>query len=53
MLLSVPLTMAVKIGFEENPSTRWLAILLSGDEVTRLAPEAVEASSAVEPKNDG
>lgn len=53
MLLSVPLTMAVKIGFEENPSTRWLAILLSGDEVTRHAPEAVEASGAVESKGDG
>ena len=32
MLLSVPLTMVVKIGLESQPSTRWLAILLSGDE---------------------
>ncbi|WP_228517478.1 AI-2E family transporter [Aliidiomarina indica] len=36
MLLSVPLTMMVKIGFEENPGTRWLAILLSGDEINRM-----------------
>lgn len=36
MLLSVPLTMMVKIGFEESPGTRWLAILLSGDEISRL-----------------
>ncbi len=28
MLLSIPLTMAVKIGMEEHTSTRWLALLL-------------------------
>ncbi|RUO19289.1 hypothetical protein CWE08_09895 [Aliidiomarina iranensis] len=39
MLLSVPLTMGVKIGFNENPGTRWLAILLSGDEVRHLDAE--------------
>jgi predicted PurR-regulated permease PerM len=32
MLLSVPLTMIVKIALESNASTRWFAILLSGDE---------------------
>ncbi|EGN74373.1 Putative permease [Idiomarina sp. A28L] len=42
MLLSVPLTMGVKIGFNESPSTRWLAILLSGDEVRHLDEEDVE-----------
>lgn len=31
MLLSVPLTMVVKIALEVNESTRWLAILLSSD----------------------
>ena len=31
MLLSVPLTMIVKIALEVNNSTRWLAILLSSD----------------------
>ncbi|RUO35304.1 AI-2E family transporter [Aliidiomarina sanyensis] len=39
MLLSVPLTMMVKIGFEENPNTRWLAIMLSGDELKHHAHE--------------
>lgn len=31
MLLSVPLTMVVKIALESQESTKWLAILLSGD----------------------
>jgi len=31
MLLSVPLTMVVKIGLESNNSSRWLALLLGGD----------------------
>ena len=41
MLLSVPLTMGVKIGFDENPSTKWLAVLLAGDEVRRLDEDDV------------
>lgn len=32
MLLSVPLTMILKIGLESNNSTRWLALLLGGEE---------------------
>lgn len=32
MLLSVPLTMILKIGFENSPEGRWLAILLSDEE---------------------
>jgi predicted PurR-regulated permease PerM len=31
MLLSVPLTMVVKIGLESNSSSRWMALLLGGD----------------------
>jgi len=31
MLLSVPLTMIVKIGFENSPEGKWLAILLSDE----------------------
>ena len=39
MLLSVPLTMIVKIALEVNDSTRWLAILLSSDaSVPQKAP---------------
>lgn len=38
MLLSVPLTMVVKIALEVNDSTRWLAILL-GSEIPQPAPE--------------
>jgi predicted PurR-regulated permease PerM len=33
MLLSVPLTMIIKIGLESSKEGRWFAILLSGDEV--------------------
>ena len=40
MLLSVPLTMIVKIALEVNDSTRWLAILLSSD-----APQIKKQSS--------
>ena len=31
MLLSVPLTMIVKIALETRPETHWLAVLLSSD----------------------
>ena len=35
MLLSVPLTMAVKIALAEHESTRWISLLLSSNrEVT-------------------
>lgn len=43
MLLSVPLTMVVKIALGENSSTRWLAVLLSGDEIARIADNPKEA----------
>jgi len=33
MLLSVPLTMIIKIGLESSEEGRWFAILLSGDDV--------------------
>jgi len=39
MLLSVPLTMVVKIALEVNESTRWLAILLSSDGSIMINPE--------------
>lgn len=31
MLLSVPLTMIIKIGLESSQDGKWIAILLSGD----------------------
>ena len=45
MLLSVPLTMSVKIALESDEGTQWLALLMSGRQhgppsVTRLAAKA-------------
>jgi predicted PurR-regulated permease PerM len=37
MFLSVPLTMALKIAFEQNPETRWAAILLGTEEDAKKA----------------
>ncbi len=39
MLLSVPLTMVVKIALEVNESTRWMAILLSSDASAKAISE--------------
>ncbi|MGX5913642.1 AI-2E family transporter [Aliidiomarina sp. Khilg15.8] len=48
MLLSVPLTMVVKIALAENESTRWMAIMLSGDEIMRAADnQHIEADDVV------
>lgn len=48
MLLSVPLTMVVKIALESRQGTQWLAILLSGDEgITDLGKNAHTSEPAV------
>ncbi len=41
LLLSVPLTMVVKIALATNPETQWIAILLGDDDI----PESTEQSS--------
>jgi len=47
MLLSIPLTMSVKIAMEGNPSTRWMAVLLGSGAAAEQAVEAMrDASSA-------
>ncbi len=39
MLLSVPLTMVVKIALESREESRWLAVLLSSDDMETKEPE--------------
>lgn len=39
MLLSVPLTMVVKIALESREESRWLAVLLSSDDMETTEPE--------------
>jgi predicted PurR-regulated permease PerM len=45
MLLSVPLTMIVKIALESREESRWLAILLSSDDDVKPTAKAIEAES--------
>jgi predicted PurR-regulated permease PerM len=51
MLLSVPLTMVVKIALESSKSGGWLAILLSDDVEDKLAPN-LSTVTPVSEKND-
>ncbi len=45
MLLSVPLTMIVKIALENSPEGRWLAILLSDEELVEQEAEQIQSQS--------
>ena len=42
MLLSIPLTMIVKIGLENSPNGRWIAVLLDSEEQTQLRDDLDE-----------
>jgi AI-2 transport protein TqsA len=44
MLLSVPLTMTVKIALDSSEDTRWLAILLGSEEVSEPKPAPAKKS---------
>jgi len=46
MLLSVPLTMIIKIGLESSEEGKWLAVLLSGDGIATEDDMAQEQESA-------
>ena len=46
MLVSVPMTVVVKLLLEANPNTRWLAILLgSGDEARKVLAESAASDT--------
>jgi AI-2 transport protein TqsA len=42
MLLSVPLTMIIKIALESSKEGRWLAVMLSGDDLSELQNETLK-----------
>jgi predicted PurR-regulated permease PerM len=48
MLLSIPLTMAVKIAMEEHPNTRWLALLLGSGAAAEIELARQRELSAAE-----
>lgn len=47
MLLSVPLTMTLKMALESNPDTRWLAILIGSERDASFALQARAATESV------
>jgi predicted PurR-regulated permease PerM len=49
MLLSVPLTMAIKIGLEAGPETRWIAVLMGAPVLGSDKAGAAKAGSSPEP----
>jgi hypothetical protein len=58
MLLSVPITMVVKIAMESSPSTHWISILLDSEasvtqSVVLQSQETQPDPSPAEPKNAG
>ena len=58
MLLSIPLTMAVKIAMESGPSTRWMAILLGSgaaaeQELALMREEAAAQAAQKQRATDG
>lgn len=50
MLLSVPLTMTLKIALNSHPETRWLAQLLGGSAETRGTRRALQKSKMTTPR---
>ncbi|AWB68111.1 pheromone autoinducer 2 transporter [Saccharobesus litoralis] len=52
MLLSVPLTMVVKIALESNEETLWLALLISsGDELDEVVASTEASTEVLPPEN--
>jgi len=47
MLLSVPLTMAIKVGLDSSEDTRWIAVLMGPEEQVEAASQVPPASEDV------
>ena len=47
MVLSVPLTMTVKLALEGNESARWLAVMLGPEPATGAARDEKESTGGV------
>jgi AI-2 transport protein TqsA len=45
MLLSVPLTVTLRIALENQPSTHWIAVLLGPEDELESAPESAQAAA--------
>jgi AI-2 transport protein TqsA len=47
MLLSIPLTMAIKIGLSTSEETRWIGTLMDSEDIKELFDDAADSSASI------